>query len=122
MVTNVMAMATTWVMALATTWRATKWAMAMVTRAIVTNAVAAVAAVALVLTSTVGAAVFIAAAATTIAQRRCSQRSHCSGCRHRHPLLHRYQMTMALVMAKVAMATATRVVGEQWQWQQHAQF
>jgi hypothetical protein len=114
MLTNVMAMATTRVMALATTWRATKWAMARVTRVIVTNAVAAVA---LVLDSTAAAAVFIAAADTTIAQRHCPQRSHYCGCPHCQPLQHRYQTAMALVMAKEAMATAKRVVGEQGQWQ-----
>jgi hypothetical protein len=83
MLTNAIAMATTRVMALATTWQATQWAMARVTRVIVANAIAAVA---LDLTSAVATAVFIAAAATTIAQRCCSQRSHCSGCHHHSPL------------------------------------
>ncbi len=35
---------------------------------------------------------------------------------------HRNQMTMALAMTKEAMATATRVAGERWQRQQHAQW
>jgi hypothetical protein len=78
-----MAMATTRAVALEMTWQATKWAMRRVTRAIVTNAVAAVA---LFLASTVTAAVFIAAAATTIAQHCCPHRSHCSGHRHHQPL------------------------------------
>jgi hypothetical protein len=79
MLTNAIAMATTWAMALAMTLRVTKWAMARVIRVIVTNAVAAVA---IVLASAVAAAAVDAAADTTIAQRCCPQRSHCSGCRH----------------------------------------
>jgi hypothetical protein len=78
-----MAMATTRAMALATILQVMKWAMAMVTRAIVTNAVAAVATV---LAFAVMAAVFFAAAATTITQRHCPQHSNCSGCCH-HPSL-----------------------------------
>jgi hypothetical protein len=105
-------------MALATMWQATKWVMARVTRAIITYAVVAVA---LVLASTVTAAVFIAADATTIGQRCCPQRNHCRGCCYHQPLQHRYQPAMALVMAKEAMATALRVVGERWQRRQHAQ-
>jgi hypothetical protein len=61
-----MATATTQVMTLATMLQVTKWAMARVTRAIITNAIAAIA---VILPSADVAAVFIAAAATTIAQR-----------------------------------------------------
>jgi hypothetical protein len=74
MLTNPTAIATTQAMALAMTWRAAKWAMGRVTRAILTNAIATIA---IVLVFTVTAAVFIAAAATTIAQHRCPQHSHC---------------------------------------------
>jgi hypothetical protein len=54
-----------------------------VTRAIVTNAIGTVT---VVLASAVMAVVFIAAATNTIAQCRCPQRSHCSGCHHHPPL------------------------------------
>jgi hypothetical protein len=111
MLTNAMAMATTWVMALATTLRVTKWAMARVTRAIVTNAVGTVA---VVLASTVVAAIFIAAAITTIAQCHRPQLSHCSGCRHHPPLQHTNQTAMVWTVATEVMAMATRVVDEQW--------
>jgi hypothetical protein len=60
-----------------------QWAMVRATRAIVTNAFAAVA---VILTYTVTAAVFIAAAATTIAQCHCPQHIHCSNCCY-HPSL-----------------------------------
>jgi hypothetical protein len=83
MLTNAIAMATTWAMVLATALRVTKWAMAKVTRAIITNAIAAVA---VVLASAVPATTVIAAANTMIAQRCCPQRSHCSGCCHHPPL------------------------------------
>jgi lysylphosphatidylglycerol synthetase-like protein (DUF2156 family) len=85
MLTNVMAMATTWVMALAMTLRVTKWAMGRATRAIVINNVGTVA---VILASAVVAAVFIAAATTTIAQFCYPQRSHCSNCCHHPPLRH----------------------------------
>ncbi len=66
---------------MATKLRLTKWVMARAARAIVTNTFAAVS---VVLTSAVAAATFIAAANTTITQRRCPQHSHCSGCCHTH--------------------------------------
>jgi hypothetical protein len=72
-----------------------KVGMAMVTRAIIINPVAAIA---VVLTSAVNAAVFIAAATTTIAQHCCS------GCLHCPPLWHRNQMAIAWAMAMEAMA------------------
>jgi hypothetical protein len=99
MLTNAMATATTWAMALAMTLQVTKWAMAWVTgggvgkdamgdkwamaratRVIVTNAAAAI------LASAVMSAIFIAAAAITIAQCHHPQHSHCSGCCHHPPL------------------------------------
>jgi hypothetical protein len=85
MLTNAMAMATTWVMALATTLWVAKWAMVRATRAIVINAIGTVA---VVLASAVVAAIFIAAATTTISQCRRPQLSHCSGCHHHPPLQH----------------------------------
>jgi hypothetical protein len=78
-------------------------------KAIVTNTIAAIA---IVLATTVTAANCIAAADTTIAQCRCPQRSHYSGCRHHPPLQHRNQMAMVWVMVTEAMATVTRVAGE----------
>jgi hypothetical protein len=56
-------------------------------------------AIAVVLASAVATAVLNAAAATTIAQCHCPQRSHCSGCCHHPPLQHRNQMAMAWAMA-----------------------
>jgi hypothetical protein len=102
MLTNVMAVATTWAMAVATILRVTKWAMAGATMSIVTNAVAAIA---VVLASAVTAAVIIAAAATTITQCHCPQCSHCSGFCHHPPLQHYNQMAMVWAMAMKAMAT-----------------
>ncbi len=82
---------------------------------IITNAVAAIA---IILASAVTAAIFIAAATTTIAQRHRPQRSHCSGCCHHPPLRHSNQMAMAWAMVTEAMAMAMRVVNKQWQlWQ-----
>jgi hypothetical protein len=81
--TNAMAMVTTRALAVAMMWWVTKWAMARVTWAIVTNTIATVA---VILTSAVTAATVIAAAATTITHHHCPQCSHCSGCRHRPPL------------------------------------
>jgi hypothetical protein len=83
-------------MALAKMLRVMKWAMARATRAIVTNAGAVVA---IVPASAVAAAIFIAAATTTIAQHRCPQHSHCSGCCHDPPLQHSNRMAVAWVMA-----------------------
>jgi hypothetical protein len=70
--------------------------MARTIRALITNAVATVA---VVLTSAVAAAIFIAAATTTITQRHCPQRSHCSGCQQRPPLQHHNQTAIAWAMA-----------------------
>jgi hypothetical protein len=111
-------------MAMATTLQVTKWAMAKATRAVVTNAVAAVA---IVLASAVAAAIFIPAADTTIAQRCCPQRSHCSGCPHNPSLRRHNQTAMVWAMATEVVATVTRAVGkqlQQWQWrrQQNAQW
>jgi hypothetical protein len=97
-------------MALAKTLRVTKWAMARATRAIVTNAVDAVA---FILAFAAVAAVFIAAAATTILQCRCPQHSHCSGCCHHPSLQHSNQTAMAWAsggqaIATMAMVTATK--------------
>jgi hypothetical protein len=84
-----------------------KVGMARATRAIITNAVATIA---VSLASAVTAAIFIAAAATTIAQCHCPHCSHYSGCCHRPPLHHRNQTAIAWAMATEAMAMATRVV------------
>jgi hypothetical protein len=92
-----------------------KEGMARATRALVTNAVATVA---IILASAVAAAIFIGAAATTVAQRCCPWGSHCSGCCHRPPLGHRNQMAIAWAIAMEAIAMATGVAGKQLQqWQ-----
>jgi hypothetical protein len=72
MLKNAMATATTWAIALATTLWVTKWAMVRATKAIVTNTIAAIL---VALTFAVAAAVFNAAADTTIVQCHCPQRT-----------------------------------------------